>query len=190
MKLQNVGYAFCSIKIHSGTLHCPGMDLAGTRDILFHSGQFGTPGHPIASFQLVKNSSDIYSSNVTFVYPASTQPPNLSSIQLVSTKPTVFSSIQLHLNQYVARMPCVNSAQFPASISMIDALFISVNITTEFLLAMCLQGGGYRPEGYWPGSFSPGVIGHGFFWSGLFSPGVIGHGGYFSRTFLSRGPTL
>ena len=31
---------------HSGTSHCPGMDLAGTRDISFHSGTVpGNPGH-------------------------------------------------------------------------------------------------------------------------------------------------
>src|SRR6218665_3085062 len=32
--------------IHSGTSHCPAMDLAGTRDISFHSGTVpGNPGH-------------------------------------------------------------------------------------------------------------------------------------------------
>src|SRR6218665_2234214 len=37
---------FCSRIIHSGTSHCPGMDLAGTRDISFHSGSVpGNPGH-------------------------------------------------------------------------------------------------------------------------------------------------
>src|SRR6218665_1289183 len=35
-----------SRKLHSGTFHCPGMDLAGTRDISFHSGTVpGNPGH-------------------------------------------------------------------------------------------------------------------------------------------------
>ena len=32
------------MEIHSGTFHCPGMDLAGTRDILSHSGT--VPGNP------------------------------------------------------------------------------------------------------------------------------------------------
>src|SRR6218665_3371187 len=37
---------FSSSIIHSGTPHCPGMDLAGTRDISFHSGTVpGNPGH-------------------------------------------------------------------------------------------------------------------------------------------------
>jgi len=37
---------FSSRIIHSGTSHCPGMDLAGTRDISFHSGTVpGNPGH-------------------------------------------------------------------------------------------------------------------------------------------------
>src|SRR6218665_2829646 len=37
---------FSSRIIHSGTSHCPGMDLAGTRDISFHSGTvLGNPGH-------------------------------------------------------------------------------------------------------------------------------------------------
>src|SRR6218665_4045676 len=35
-----------SRKLHSGTLHCPGSDLAGTRDISFHSRTVpGNPGH-------------------------------------------------------------------------------------------------------------------------------------------------
>src|SRR6218665_1098306 len=35
-----------SRKLHSGTFHCPGIDLAGTRDISFHSGTVpGNPGH-------------------------------------------------------------------------------------------------------------------------------------------------
>src|SRR6218665_483524 len=37
-----------SRKLNSGTFHCPGMDLAGTRDISFHSGTApGNPGHLI-----------------------------------------------------------------------------------------------------------------------------------------------
>jgi len=42
---------FCLLKkigqsTHSGTFHCPGMDLARTRDISFHSGTVpGNPGH-------------------------------------------------------------------------------------------------------------------------------------------------
>jgi len=33
-------------KIHSGTFYCPGKDLAGTRDIFYHSGTVpGNPGH-------------------------------------------------------------------------------------------------------------------------------------------------
>src|SRR6218665_661455 len=37
---------FSSRIIHSGTSHCPGMDMAGTRDISFHSGTVpDNPGH-------------------------------------------------------------------------------------------------------------------------------------------------
>jgi len=42
---------FSSRKIHSGTFHCPGMDLAGKRDILFHSGTVpGNPGQLVTLF--------------------------------------------------------------------------------------------------------------------------------------------
>ena len=42
---SNIG-KLSSRKLHSGTFHCPGMDLAGTRDISFHSGTVpGNPGH-------------------------------------------------------------------------------------------------------------------------------------------------
>ena len=46
-KLQNYDvHVFSSRKNHSGTFHCPGMDLPGTRDILSHSGTVpGNPGH-------------------------------------------------------------------------------------------------------------------------------------------------
>src|SRR6218665_1309373 len=38
--------ALNSRNLHSGRFHCPGMDLAGTRDISFHSGTVpGNPGH-------------------------------------------------------------------------------------------------------------------------------------------------
>src|SRR6218665_3984498 len=54
MKLQNVGYGSCSRTSHSGTLHCPGMDLTGTRDILFHSGTVpGNPGHLVTLSSIV-----------------------------------------------------------------------------------------------------------------------------------------
>src|SRR6218665_1742257 len=43
---------FSSSIIHSGTSHCPGMDLAGTRDISFHSGTVpGNPGHLVTLIQ-------------------------------------------------------------------------------------------------------------------------------------------
>ena len=40
------GWILSSRKLHSGTFHCPRMDLAGTQDISFHSGTVpGNPGH-------------------------------------------------------------------------------------------------------------------------------------------------
>src|SRR6218665_2303685 len=42
---SNIG-KLSSRKLHSGTFHCPGMDLAGTRDISLHSRTVpGNPGH-------------------------------------------------------------------------------------------------------------------------------------------------
>src|SRR6218665_2417637 len=46
---------FSSRIIHSGTSHCPGMDMAGTRDISFHSGTVpGNPGHLVTLYTMVK----------------------------------------------------------------------------------------------------------------------------------------
>src|SRR6218665_1371851 len=40
---------------HSGTSHCPGMDLAGTRDISFHSGTVpGNPGHLVTLIDTIQ----------------------------------------------------------------------------------------------------------------------------------------
>jgi len=47
---------FSSMEIHSGTFHCPGMDLAGTQDILSHSGT--VPGNPGQLITLVGSASE------------------------------------------------------------------------------------------------------------------------------------
>src|SRR6218665_567381 len=49
---------FSSMEIHSGTFHCPGMDLAGTQDIFPHSGT--VPGNPGQLVTLLVNLSGFY----------------------------------------------------------------------------------------------------------------------------------
>src|SRR6218665_1866536 len=63
-----------SRKLHSGTFHCPGMDLAGTRDISFHSGTVpGNPGHLVTlvshlNLEIVhsKKDSDARQANILY----------------------------------------------------------------------------------------------------------------------------